>query len=320
MDIEFLVRNCYKNKYDINLKKHHLERSSFSSGGDLNFSPIKIVFSDESGKEFNLIKYSDKFFLTNGISCYPCGRIVNGSQGKNWLDVIIIPNGQSIVCETSIWESSVVFIDQSILFIRELKSSSLFLDYLSDYEKSFKGNSWYGNRNISFLIKVNGNISFTEKYRILKKKKLLNPIELCITSIYYGEEISYNEMYESLINKNDLSYGITFVTSPRFKPKLAKSTKQIFINNEVCDFLSSFSNDDVYEFFEINFINTSLDFKKITEIELGMILNIGDYDNLLSNDKKYSLEIYKKNSLNNIGLTSIVIQEFYERIRYKQSY
>src|SRR5690606_21228536 len=120
------IERCYDNKFGIDLKKIHLEvspghdkiKSRFFS--DPKFNKENLFFSDGLSSQFELITYRGLNYLFGNHSCYPCGAIVEGAHGTNWVKVYVIPTGKEIITSRDIRKSCCVNFDPYRRFVKEI--------------------------------------------------------------------------------------------------------------------------------------------------------------------------------------------------------
>ncbi|MBT0810487.1 hypothetical protein KIH41_04265 [Litoribacter ruber] len=318
--MEDLIRKSYDNVYGFDLRKYHNDLYSTKNGVtpanlDLSLLSRERKIKDETNLEYEFILYDGKNYITNGINCFPCSPVSTLPNGNKFVEVMIIPNGHEIVIENNINESSVVPSSLQFNLIREIKSIDLLKYFIYKYRKTFIKNNWFKSNELVILAKSTyKSINLKSLFIYLKEEGLLNPLELVIGSLYYNIPINQYDLYESLINKNDISYGIHYLTTPKYKPQIAKSTKKIFKKNEIVDFIKSFSEEDVYEFFEIEYVRRKINASLLTERHLMVIFNIGDID-YFYNSPDISIDQYKRKLLKEINLTTKLVDSFYELVR-----
>jgi len=272
-------------------------------------------FKDESGIDYNFIYYREVNYLTNGIYCFACSPVRDFGKDEIYVEVIIIPNGNRIYVDINSTESSVIRYNTEVLFIHNISSFNILQRFVTEYRSTYESNYWYkATVNIELIKSSYKYHILSNLYSLLWVEKLLNPLELVIGNIYFKLPITHNHLFESLINKNYISYGIHSLTTAKFKPQIAKSTNNIFKNNEVLDFINTFSDEDIYEFFEVEYLRKKIDFNLMTDNHIRVIFNIGDLDYIYGGNQ-VELTRYKRESLREIKLTARIVQDFYELIR-----
>ena len=139
MDTKSLLESCYKNSFDINLKKYHQSICKISDRetvliDNLNRSN-RIIFEDGISSYFRLELHNDLLYLIGDKTCYLCSNVIQSTSGTelNWVKCIAIPRGTKIKGETDIRKSGVIISLFSDL-IPEISSENQFFDFVNQFE------------------------------------------------------------------------------------------------------------------------------------------------------------------------------------------
>ena len=255
-----LIENCYINKYNIDLKQIHIESSKRYSAADnlsiydSNFQREKFIFSDKISSNFKLTYHNDLLYLLGDKSCYPCGKIVEGAYGINWVQIFVIPTGLEIETSSSIYKTCCVHMDTITYCLPYLKADT-FGQFIEDFINSFKNNDWYGHNTLRFLITYNEFISVDNTFNELRQRNLLNPFELALGSIVYDLGISPIEVFNCLNYSKDISPQFTYIDYFKTKFSLSESTNRILLSDEFMKTIETFDSNEIEQFFEVKIFN-----------------------------------------------------------------
>lgn len=324
-----LIENCYKNKYNIDLKKIHIEASKLSPTQnkptiyDSNFHREKLALLDGISSHFELIYYNDLIFLLGDKSCYPCGKIVEGAYGINWVPIYIVPTGSPIKVFQDIYNSCCIYEPRYINQCLKSLPSEYFENYIQDYIGSFGGNEWFDKNHLRFLICFYFTSVPIEKiFKELRYRELLNPVEIALGSIIFDFSISSEEFLNYLnygkgIPFQDHSYLEYFRT--RFS--LTGSTNQLISAENMEIFIRCMKLSDIEKFFEIDYLIDVLKLDNSYPELMSDVLDIAISERYSdSNAPKWSYQRDKvkeklEQKLSAVNITELVVKEFYRRLK-----
>jgi hypothetical protein len=314
-----IISKAYKNNHGFDLLEYHKQFfiKDFKKHLIDSINNRGIVFEDDTGGNFRLISYKRLLFITNDINCYPCGNIVEGSQGHIFTFVIIIPDGKKIFVENSIYNSGVVYNSEPLFdgFLNTFKGEKEnFIQFIGDYRNSFFVNKWCDNRIYRFLVHMNKDLNINDKYDIFANDGLLNPLQLVISNFFYRNDISIDDILKFIITDNQIFRGIENFHTPKDQIKFANSTIEIIDIEMFRSFLSEFNEDDVDNFLNI-YLFDSINFDKMEIEHLEIILNSHSKDLW---DFNYNRDVYKeyiKKKLSEINLTIGFVEDFYKNLK-----
>jgi hypothetical protein len=317
-----LINKCYENHLNINLKSIHFEMNLYSeyhtkNGKKLELEDLDLLnnpigFSDESNQVYELINFDGNNFLISNSNCYPCSRVYENVDGFRWVEVLIVPNGNNIRILNK--NTSVKYSFYTLKLFESLKTYEDLLKFDELYIKTFSGNDWFNIfERIQFLVR-----SEAEPNDILKafrSLKILNPFQLSIISITEGLSINKSDIQNYLLNNNTIPLSIPYIPNPSFKFKISESTNEILETQDFLDFINSLTNEEVRNFFELNFLEDSL---KTEHLYSNFLLDILDIKVL----KRWEEDGFNGNIANNVrsrlsavNISDKLILEYYKRLK-----
>lgn len=317
-----IIINSYKNDLNIDLESIHIEMNLFSEYhskdgirleiDDLDLEKHPIGFTNKANEEFKLIVCDNKNFLISDSSCYPCSRVYENISGYKWVEVLLIPKGEELDIKNK--NSSVQYSFYTLKLFEYLSSYAEILKFDDVYCKTFSKNEWFSQlERIQFLVRSKSKPA--EIFKAFQTLKLFNPFQLSLFSLTDGLTIKNNDIQNYLLNNNTVPLSIPYVTNPSFKIKISESTNEILKTKDFVNFTDSLTNEEIRDFFEINFLEESLKTNNIySEFKLDILgikilerwENAGFNGNVSKNvqDKLAAVDISEK-----------LIREYYKKLK-----
>lgn len=317
-----LINNCYDNLFEIDLRAIHIEQSSFSAIHsekgkpltikDIYFKDKTFIFEDGLSSQFKLVNISGLIYLLGDKSCYPCSRIYKNLLGRKWLNVLIIPENYKINCPGCFKES---YLDYNALAIKVNNiSKSYFKLFIECFNKCFLENDWYSTGWITRFIKEFNGFNLDQKVDYLRELHLLSPLELCITSFFYGYKLTSDDVY-FCIAKKEVPIQILYLKPIPFKLDFKKSTLSLLNSQLLSKTLDGFSLNEIESFFEIEFLWNNLIFDHKNSEMIEDILGIDDIKRWISKKVGKPLLNHKTNKLKTYNIDEKFILSYYKRLR-----
>ncbi|MDQ7918449.1 hypothetical protein RBU60_12795 [Mesonia sp. MT50] len=279
---------------------------------DLDIVNHPIGFTDDSNEIYRLINFDNKNYLISNSRCYPCSRVYENIDGYRWVDVLIIPNGQKINILNK--NSSVRYSFYTLKLFEYLKSFDDIIKFDKLYFETFSENDWFSIlERIQFLVRSEAKPN--EILDAFQKLKMLNPFQLSIISITDGISINKKDIQNYLLNNNTIPLSIPYISNPSFKFKISDSTNEILETEDFLDFISSLTNEEVKDFFELNFLEDSLKTDNIyPEFKLD-ILGIKILKRLEKEGFNGNVANNVRNRMSSVNISEKLIREYYKRIK-----
>lgn len=317
-----LINKCYENYLNIDLKSIHFEMNSYSeyhtkNGNKLELEDLDLVnhpigFTDESNEVFKLINFQGNNFLISDSNCYACSRVYENIDGYRWVEILIIPNGKNIKILNK--NSSIRYSFYTLKLFDFLKSDKDILEFDKLYVKTFSGNDWFSIlERIQFLVRSKAQPNdILNAFQILK---LLNPFQLSIISITDGLDINKNDIQNYLLNNNTIPLSIPYISNPSFKFQISESTNEILETKDFLDFINSLSDEEVRDFFELNFLEDWLKTENIyPDFKLDIlgikVLERWEKDGVIGN-----VSNLVRSRLSSVNISEKLIREYYKRLK-----
>jgi hypothetical protein len=316
------LKKCYENYLNIDLKTIHYGMNTYSEyhtkkGNkleleDLNLIEHPIGFTDESNEVFKLINFEGNNYLISDTSCYPCSRVYENVYGYRWVEVLIIPNGKQIKILNK--NSSVRYSFYTLKLFEFLYSYDDIIHFDELYVKTFSGNDWFSIlERIQFLVRSKAQPG--DILDALQTLKMLNPFQLSIISITDGLYINKNDIQNYLLNNNTIPLSIPYISNPSFNFKISESTNEILKNQDFLDFIDSLNDEEVRDFFELNFLDDSLRTENIyPEFKLD-ILGIKVLERWKKNGSNDNVANFVQSRLSSVNISEKLIHEYYKRLK-----
>lgn len=317
-----LINNCYENYFNIDLKSIHLEMNSFSEyhtydGKKLEIEDLDLLnyplgFTDDTNELFRIINFDNMNYLISNSRCYPCSRVYENVDGYKWVEVLIFPNGKKINIVNK--NSSLRYSFYTLKLFEFLKSVEDILEFDKLYVKTFLGNDWFSIlERIQFLVRSKAQPSdILDAFQTLK---LLNPFQLSIISITDGLDINKNDIQNYLLNNNTIPLSIPYISNPSFKFQISESTNEILKTQDFLDFINSLSDEEVRDFFELNFLEDSLKTENIyLDFKLD-ILGIKILERWEKDGFNGNLASNVRSRLSSVNISEKLIREYYKRLK-----
>ena len=317
-----LLEKCYENDLNIDLKLIHKEMNKSSEYhakdnikleiDDLDLDKYPIGFTDSSNEEYNLIVFEDKNFLISNSACYPCSRVYENNSGYRWVEVLIVPKGEVLnIINTS---SSVRYSFYTLKLYKYLESYEDILKFDRTYCNTFSRNKWFSeSERIQFLIRSEA--TPREIFKAFEFLKLFNPFQLGLFSITDGLTVHKNDIQNCLINNNSIPLTITYITSPSLKIEISESTNEILKTQDFVFFINSLTDEEVRQFFELGFLEESLNLKNVYsdfKLDILGIKTIERWENL---GLSKNVSIHIQDRLKAVNITEQLIREYYKRLK-----
>ena len=315
-----LIEDCYKNKYNIDLRKIHAEVSKVSYGSrnatmyDKKFDREKIVFNDGISSHFVITCYNGLIYLLGDKTCYPCGYIVEGGYDINWVQILVVPTGLEILTSSDIRKTSCVNMDNLRHYLPYLTPDN-FREFVEDYINSFKSSDWYDHNSLRVLINSNSVLSIEDTFKELRKKNLLNPFELAFGSIIYDLGITPIEVFNCLNYSKDIAPQFTYVDYFKTKFSLSGSTNQLIRTDDFKKIIETFDSNEIEQFFEVQYLIENLRFENFYSELMADVLQIRIRDRLCLNDPFCNPAQLLQVSFDNVNITRGVVNEFYKKVK-----
>lgn len=274
-----LLNKSYENYLNIDLRSIHSDMNTFSEYhskdglkleiDDLDLENFPIHFTDSDKGQFELINYENKNYLISDNSCYPCSRVYENTSGHRWVEVLVVPNGKELIIDNK--NSSVKYSFYSLKLFKYLKTSQTIINFDKANCNTFSENDWFNeSERIQFFIRAEANPK--EILEAIHFCKLFNPFQLGIMSIIDNLEIDKSDIKNYLLNNNSIPLNIPYFISPSFKFKISESTNEIIKTKDFSDFINSLTSEEVKQFFEIEFLEESLDIENLyPELKLDIL-------------------------------------------------
>lgn len=320
--ISEIINKCYDNYLNIDFKSIHFEMNTFSkyhtkNGKKLELEDLDLInhpigFTDESNQIFELINFNGNNYLISDSSCYPCSRVYENIDGFRWIEVLIIPNGKSVRILNK--NTSVQYSFYTLKLFEFLKSYEDLLKFDELYNKTFSGNDWFNIfQRIQFLVRSEAEPN--DILKALRSLKMLNPFQLSIISVTERINIKKSDIQNYLLNNNTIPLSIPYIPSPSFKFKISDSTIEILETKDFLDFINSLTDEEVGDFFELNYLKDSL---KIENVYSEFLLDILDIKVLKRWEKggfKGNIADNVRNRLSSVNISYKLILEYYKRLK-----
>jgi hypothetical protein len=317
-----LINKCYENYLNIDLKSIHFEMNLYTeyhtkNGNKLELEDLDLInhpieFTDESNEVFNLINFQGNNYLISDSNCYACSGVRENLNGRRWVDILIIPNGKNIKISNK--NSSVNYSFYTLKLFEFLKSDEDILEFDKLYVKTFSGNEWFSIlERIQFLVRSKAQpCDILNAFQTLK---LLNPFQLSLISITDGLDINKNDIQNYLLNNNTIPLSIPYISNPSFKFQVSESTNEILETQDFLDFINSLSDEEVRDFFELNFLEDSLKTENIyPDFKLDIlgikILERWEIDGIIGN-----VSNLVRSRLSSVNISEKLIREYYKRLK-----
>jgi hypothetical protein len=317
-----IINKCYENYLNIDLKSIHLEMNSYSeyhtnNGTKLEIKDLDIVkypigFTDDSNEVFKLINFDEKNFIISNSRCYPCSRVYQNVDGYRWVEVLIIPNGQKIKILNK--NSSVRYSFYTLKLFEYLKSFDDIIKFDKLYHETFSKNDWFSIlERIQFLVRSEARPN--EILDAFQKLKMLNPFQLSIISITDGISINKKDIQNYLLNNNTIPLAIPYISNHSFNFKVSDSTNEILETEDFLDFINSLTNEEVKDFFELNFLEDSLQTDNIyPEFKLD-VLGIKILERWEKGGFNGNIANNVRSRMSSVNISEKLIREYYKRIK-----
>lgn len=317
-----IINKCYENYLNIDLKSIHLEMNTFSeyhtkNGDKLEIKDLDLInhpigFSDESNEIFKLINYEGNNYLKSDSNCYPCSRVYENVDGYRWVEILIIPKGKNLQILNR--SSSLRYSFYTLKLFDYLKTYEDILEFDKLYQETFSGNHWFSIlERIQFLVRSKATPN--DILNAFQTLKLLNPFQLSILSIIKDLNINKSDIQNYLLNNNTIPLSIPYIPNPSFKFKISESTNEILETQDFLDFINSLTDQEVRDFFELNFLEDSL---KMENIYPDFILDLLDIKLL----KRWEEDGFNGNIANNVrnrfnavNISNNLIREYYKKLK-----
>lgn len=312
-----LISQCYDNKYGIDLRAIHKKSSKANASTILTvgkFNHEKLVFSDGISTKFELVHYGNLIFLLGNKSCYPCGGIVEGAYGINWVPIFVIPTGKEIQTSSSIYKSYCVNINPIEGYLKYIKPKQFF-EFVNDYQKSFLTSDWYTNNSLRYLITAYNLLPANLIFKELRARNLLNPFELSLGSIIYDFGITSTELFNCLNYSRELSPQFTYLAYLKTKFALAKSTTVLINSDDFKNFISSFNLNQIEDFFEVQYLVETLELSNFYPDLMADVLQINLIQRLCPAEPWTDLSILLQARFTPVNITLSTIEKYYHRIK-----
>jgi hypothetical protein len=317
-----LINKCYQNYLNIDLKSIHSELNSFSEHhykndvkleiDDLDLEKNPIGFMNSHNEQFKLIVFENKNYLISNSTCYPCSRVYENLTGYRWVEVLIIPDGNAVKI-TNI-NSSVRYNFYTLKLFKYLKSFEDIIKFDSVYHATFSKNIWFTqSERIQFLVRSKAKP--TQIFKAFQTLQLYNPFQISVISLIDGFPINKNEIQNYLLNNNSIPLAIPYITNPSFKIEISDSTNEIIEKKDFLAFIDSLTDDEVEQFFELEFLEESLNLKNIyPEFKLD-ILDIKILERAYKSGINKNVSKIVEERLKTINISEKLIREYYKKLK-----
>lgn len=279
---------------------------------DLDLENFPINFKNSQEEQFELIKYENKNYLIGENSCYPCSRVFENNFGNRWVEILIIPDGTELVIDNK--GSSIKYSFYTLKLFKYLKCSQDIIHFDKANCNTFSRNSWFNeNERIQFYIRAEANPN--EILEAIHHSKLLNPLQLGIISITEDYEINKSDIKNYLLNNNSIPLDIPYFIKPSLKFKISESTNDLIKTADFSDFLNSLTDEEVKQFFELEYLEESLDTNNIyPELKLD-ILGIKILERWKNEGYPGNVGSHVKNRLASANISEKLINEYYKKLK-----
>lgn len=316
-----IINKCYENYLNIDLKSIHFEMNTFSeyhtkNGKKLELEHLDLInypigFTDESNEVFELMNFNGNNYLISDSSCYPCSRVYENVNGYRWVEILIVPNGKNLSILNK--NSSLRYSFYTLKLFDYLESYEDILEFDKLYKTTFFGNDWFSIlERIQFLIRSKAQPNdILDAFQTLK---LLNPFQLSIISITDRLDINKTDIQNYLLNNNTIPLSIPYISNPSFKFKVSESTNEILETQDFLDFINSLTDEEVRDFFELNFLADSLKTENIyADFKLD-ILGIKVLERWEKDGFNGNIVNIVQNRLKDVNISEKLIREYYKRL------
>lgn len=317
-----LISKCYENYLNIDLESIHCEMNLFSdyhSKNDvkleidhLDLEKYPLGFMDTSDEEFKLIAFNNKNYLVSNSTCYPCSRVFENFDGYRWVEVLIIPDGNKLkIINTN---SSIRYSFYTLQLFEHLKSFEDIIKFDRIYCDTFSNNNWFNQlERIQFLVRSEA--SPNEIFKAFHSLKLYNPFQLSVISVIDKLTINKNDIQNYLLNNNSIPLSIPYITTSSFKIKISDSTNEILETEDFAAFVDSLTDEEVIQFFELDFLEESLNLKNIyPEFKLD-ILGIKILERWYDTGCNGSVDKNIQDRLMATNICENLIHEYYKKLK-----
>lgn len=315
-----LIEDCYKNKYNIDLRKIHAEVSKVSYGSrnatiyDEKFDRKKIVFNDGISSHFGITCYNGLIYLLGDKTCYPCGYVVEGAYDINWVQILVVPTGLEILTSSDIRKTSCVNMGNLRHYLPYLTTDN-FRQFVEDYINSFKSSDWYDHNSLRVLINSNSVLSIEDTFKELRKKNLLNPFELALGSIIYDLGITPTEVFNCLNYSKDIAPQFTYIDYFKTKFSLSESTNQLIRTDEFKKIIKTFDLNEIEQFFEVQYLTENLKFENFYSELMADVLQIRIMDRLPRKDPFCNPTQLLQKKFDDVNIVRNVVNEYYKKVK-----
>jgi hypothetical protein len=312
-----LIAHCYDNKYGIDLRSIHIESSNAKESTilkDEKFNQEKLLFSDGISTKFELVHNGNLIFLLGNKSCYPCGGIVEGAYGINWVPIFVLPTGKEIQTSSSIYKSCCVNINPIDRYLKYIKPEQFF-EFVNDYQRSFLTNDWYTNNSLRYLITAYNLLPANLIFKELRARNLLNPFELSLGSIIYDFGITSTELFNCLNYSRELSPQFTYLAYLKTRFALVKSTTVLINSDDFKNFISSFNLNQIEDFFEVQYLVETLELSNFYPELMADVLHISLIKRLCPAEPWTDLSILLQARFTPVNITLSTVENYYHRIK-----
>lgn len=320
--ISELINKCYENYLNIDLKSIHIEMNSFSSyhskNGikleieDLDIEKNPIGFTNSTNEEFKLIAFDNNNYLISDSTCYPCSRVFENVDGYRWVEVLIVPNGKILKIMNR--NSSIRYSFYTLQLFKYLKSFEDIIKFDEIYCDTFSNNNWFNQlERIQYLIRSEA--SPNEIFNSFHTLKLFNAFQFSIITIIDRLTVNKNDIQNYLLNNNFIPLSIPYITNPSFQIKISDSTNEILETEDFVTFINSLTDEEVIQFFEIEFLEETLNLENIyPEFKLD-ILGIKILERWYDSDMNYNVAKVFQDRLISVNISEKLIREYYKKLK-----
>lgn len=117
------------------------------------------------------------------------------------------------------------------------------------------------------------------------------------------------------MNNNEIPPSVPYVTPPSFKISISNSTFEILNSEHFEVFIKTLNSEEVRQFFEFEFLESSLNLKAMYPDFKLDILDIKIIERWENNGYNGSITDIVKNRLKSVGITEILIKNYYKRLK-----
>lgn len=317
-----LLHSCYENYLNIDLKSIHIDLNRFSKNDnnnsvkleieDLDLIKYPVGFTDESNEVFKLVNFENRNFLTSKSKCYPCSRVYENIHGHRFVLILIVPNGKKLKILND--NSSVRYSFYTLKLFDYLKSYDDIINFDNVYQKCFSDNDWFSIlERIQFLVRSNAKPN--DILLAFQTLKILNPFQLCILSITDGLIVDKEDIVNYIIINNNIPLALPYITNPSFKFNISQSTSEILETQDFLDFINSISDEEVKDFFEVNFLEDRIKIENIyLEFKLD-ILGIKILERWERDGYPNNIADNIRNRLSSVNISEKLIHDYYKKLK-----